>query len=131
MSRMRWRPVLAVRQRIVAIVLAGAALFYFLFDPLSSPFMPQCAFRHFTGLSCPGCGSQRVVHHLLHGEVAEAFHANALLVIILPLLIFMLWLETQRKRRQDLYRRFYSLPMIIGWAMVLIGWGVARNVWGM
>ena len=37
-----------------------------------------------TGLDCPGCGSLRALHQLLHGNIKSALHFNALLVCGLP-----------------------------------------------
>ena len=56
-----------------------AILLYGLADPAKVPF-PKCPFRSLTGLLCPGCGSQRGIHQLLHGYIAEAFKLNALLI---------------------------------------------------
>lgn len=65
------------------MVLAGAVLFRF--DPSRSGFYPVCYFHRLTGWLCPGCGSLRALHQLLHGHLAAAFHLNPLLVLSLPL----------------------------------------------
>ncbi len=54
---------------------------------------PRCMFHVATGLHCPGCGSTRAVHALLHADVGAAFGWNALLVLLLPVLIPALLLE--------------------------------------
>ena len=38
----------------------------------------------FTGLECPGCGSQRAIHSLLNGDLVAAVHYNALTVAAIP-----------------------------------------------
>lgn len=58
---------------------------FFAFDPARYPF-PRCPVNLFTGLYCPGCGSQRATHALLHGHVAQAANLNLLAVLSLPLL---------------------------------------------
>lgn len=65
---------------------AGVALLY-AFDPnsASSPF-PGCLFRAFTGLYCPGCGMTRMLHALVHGDVAGAASMNILALAGLPVL---------------------------------------------
>ncbi len=68
----------------VLAVSAGAVLFWF--DPSRFAFYPACQFHRLTGLQCPGCGSLRALHQLLHGRLAAAFHFNALLVVSLPAL---------------------------------------------
>jgi hypothetical protein len=59
-------------------------LAYGLLDPQSFPF-PKCPFLSLTGFQCPGCGSQRAIHQLLHGNLAASFRLNAL---FLPALIY-------------------------------------------
>ncbi len=68
-----------------------------------------------------------MAHALLHGDIAAAWHYNAFLLLMLPLLLFMGWLETQRVRRPVLYSRFYSLPLIIGLGVGVVVWFVIRN----
>jgi hypothetical protein len=74
------------------ILLAGAvalcafvALLYFLFDPTKVSIFPPCIFHSVTGLDCPGCGAQRSLHQLLHGNIIAAFRLNAMFVLSLPL----------------------------------------------
>lgn len=68
----------------IAIVALGVFVF-FAFDPTQVPIFPQCTFHRITGLDCPGCGAQRALHHLLHGEVIAALQFNAMFVLSLPL----------------------------------------------
>lgn len=110
--------------------MAGIILFYYIFNPLQSRFMPQCAFHRLTGLSCPGCGTQRALHALLHGDIAAAFSANAFLIIISPLLMFLLWVELNRTRRPRIYVKVHNVAFIAVIAAMLIGWGVVRNIFG-
>lgn len=46
-----------------------------------------------TGLECPGCGSQRAFHQLLHFNIAGAFHQNPMVVLYLPYIVIGLYLE--------------------------------------
>src|SRR5258708_14695303 len=68
------------------LALAGGSVVLFLFNPSEWGFYPFCFFHRVTGLLCPGCGSLRAMHQLLHGQLAEAFHFNALFVLSLPLI---------------------------------------------
>lgn len=54
----------------------------------SSSFFPTCPFHALTGLFCPGCGSQRALSALLHGNLLEGLHDNFLAVVSLPLLAY-------------------------------------------
>ena len=72
---------------MVALVLfaaAGVAGILFFFNPAEHVFYPACYFHALTGLNCPGCGSLRAMHQLLHGHFAEAARLNLLLLLCLP-----------------------------------------------
>jgi len=108
----------------------AVAIFYFISDPLESRFMPQCVFHKITGLQCIGCGSQRMAHALLHGDLAEAFKANALALVSLPFIAFLTWVETQRKKRPELYSKVFSTPLIITVGVIMSVWFFLRNLTG-
>lgn len=112
---------------IIMAVAAIAAAIYFAFDPMESPWMPKCMLHALTGLDCPGCGSQRAIHALLHGDIGAALRANALLVASIPFLLLMLYAELFRNRVPRLFRLIYR-PLSV-WIMliVIVGWGIIRN----
>jgi len=66
-------------QRIIRLSIAGILFLIILasiyFDPVNYK-ITDCAFKHFTGVSCPGCGLTRSFHAgaNLHVEQAFAFH---------------------------------------------------------
>ena len=70
-------------------LLAGAA-YLFAFEPGKTGFFPSCPFRMLTGFLCPGCGSTRAMHQILHGHIVAAFMLNPLLLLALPFLLFAL-----------------------------------------
>ncbi len=113
---------------LILCALVAVALFYFIFDPLESRFMPQCVFYKITGLKCIGCGSQRMAHALLHGDLVGAFRANALALVSLPFIMFLVWVETQRKKRPGLYIKVFSTTLIITVGVVMSVWFIARNL---
>ena len=57
---------------------ATAAVVLYVFDPATSALFPSCPLRVWTGWLCPGCGTLRAMHALLHGHVGAAMHDNAL-----------------------------------------------------
>lgn len=77
-----------------AVLILGAILavltFLFIFDPAGTGLYPPCPFHLITGLHCPGCGSLRALHQLLHGNLVGALGLNPLAVIILPVLLYSL-----------------------------------------
>jgi len=84
--RRSWhRPRRSVRL-VVGVVLLGAAVAYAVFDPAGPGPFPRCVVYATTGLECPGCGGQRAVHALLNLRIVDAVRANALAVVLVPLL---------------------------------------------
>lgn len=64
-------------------IVVGAGLVLFCFDPTQYHFYPTCIFHRTTGLLCPGCGSLRALHQLLHGHIMTAFRFNPLVILTL------------------------------------------------
>ena len=80
------------RSTVVAIwslIIAGAAYLFF-FEPGKSGFFPGCPFRVLTGFTCPGCGTTRALHQILHGHFYTAFTLNPLLLLAIPFALFAL-----------------------------------------
>ncbi len=59
------------------------------FPPEQYGVYPRCPIFEWTGLLCPGCGATRALASLAHGNLAEALHWNALVVMLLP--VFVAW----------------------------------------
>ena len=82
---------LAARRRLLLLAAlaaaAGLSLLY-RFAPTEDSFYPRCLFHTVTGLHCPGCGSTRCLHALLHGQLRQAAAYNALVLLALPFLLF-------------------------------------------
>jgi hypothetical protein len=73
------------RNLLILGTAALAAAVLFLFDPATTGVYPPCLFRTFLGAQCPGCGSLRAAHQLLHGNFQQAWALNKPLLIALPL----------------------------------------------
>jgi len=70
------------------LLLIAGSVYLYVFEPGRSGFFPPCMFRLLTGLQCPGCGSTRAVHQIVHGHLATAFMLNPLLLLALPFLVY-------------------------------------------
>jgi hypothetical protein len=70
--------------------LAVAAVLH-LIDPSEATF-PTCPFYAVTGLYCPGCGTLRCLHALLHADLRSALDYNALTVVFVPMVV-LAWLS--------------------------------------
>lgn len=116
----------------VSVIIAGAAVLTFLgvVDPGQSKWVPRCFFKFVTGYDCPGCGSQRAIHALLHGQIAEAWDFNALLIAALPFLLFLLTVTLNRNRWPRLYVNATSNTVIYITLAIIIGWTFLRNIIG-
>jgi len=79
-----------LRAALIWATLAAGATYLFIFEPGKSGLFPGCPFRALTGFTCPGCGSTRGLHYLLHGDVVAAFELNPLLILSLPFLLYAL-----------------------------------------
>jgi len=75
---------------LIWLSIATGATYLFIFEPGKTGFFPACPFRALTGLNCPGCGSTRGLHRLLHGDVIAAFEFNPLMVVSVPFLLYAL-----------------------------------------
>lgn len=80
---------LMTRRRIGLAAALGVPLLcvvVYTFPPGTASFYPPCLFRASTGFTCPGCGTGRGLHALLHGDLLQALAYNALMVATLPML---------------------------------------------
>lgn len=108
---------------VIFSALCGAVLL-FLFDPEKGGFL-TCPFRSLSGLLCPGCGSQRALHDILHLRIQAAFDHNALLVLSVPLM-FLQWLvgrwagPTKRPSSNNI--------VVFAWFFLILSWTILRNL---
>ncbi len=119
---------LSLKVIAVPVIIVAVAAVYFFVDPSASRWVPKCAFHEITGYDCPGCGSQRMLHALLHGDFAAAWHANAFIICAAPLLVLMLCSAALRARYPRLYAWLNSPLMIAAITLSLLLWTVLRNL---
>lgn len=77
---------------IVPILVVGAigVVLLYCFNPQDVDFFPRCPFYALTGFKCPGCGTLRAIHALLHFRIADAFCLNPFMLVSTPVMIGML-----------------------------------------
>lgn len=119
-----------VNRLLMVAVPAGAVvmLLLLMFTDVSSGLWPRCMFHSLTGLDCPGCGSQRAVHALMHGDLALAWSCNPLLFILAPLIPLMLAVALMPRRLGRLGAWFESRQAALGMLFLLIIWTIVRNL---
>ena len=126
-SSVRSSPALAP----TAVLLSGLAASAYLYrtDPHQpGHLLPVCPFRWLTGWQCPACGGTRMAYDLMHGDVVGAWHDNALLLLLSPVL---LWLLGRWAVAGWSGRRFQvTLPRYGGWLVLAVAlpWMVLRNL---
>jgi hypothetical protein len=98
---------------------AGVGVVLFFFDPATTMLYPRCLFHEMTGLWCPGCGTTRALHLLLHGNLAAAFRFNALSMSMVPVAGYLI----VRGDASTLKPAWIWLLLV-----VIVAFGVLRNI---
>lgn len=115
---------------LTAAVLLALAAVYFFFDPNTEGVFPKCAFYVLTGWKCPGCGSQRALHALLHGDITGAFHMNMWIpvaAVYIVLVAIALFFSNRNSRYSKIVTNDYLFATFL---LFTIAWFVLRNVYG-
>ncbi len=111
------------------IIIIVLAVLFFMLDPAKNVIFPKCAFHSLTGYYCPGCGSQRAIHSLLHLNFLGVI-SNNFLFLPAVLLIFYHYVHplANRKFHWRLPNIFYfkSTPWII-FTVIMLFW-FFRNI---
>ena len=118
------------RSTVIAIwsLLAAGAAYLFVFEPGKTGFFPICFFRFFTGFTCPGCGTTRALHQILHGHFLTAFTLNPLFIIAIPFLLFAFLRYTVTVLRGDVPRpNALPAPYIYAIFFVVLSFWIFRN----
>jgi hypothetical protein len=119
---------------VVSMIICGiaAAVVYGMFDPAESTLFPKCPFLLLTGgLRCPGCGSQRAIHSLLHLEFKEAFLYNPLVIISIPFLILLAAAALMKEINPRFYNKVNSSLLSKTLLAIIIVWWIVRNIIGL
>ena len=112
------------------LILLGILLAYALFTGLTGLGIP-CLFHAVTGLNCPGCGGTRMITALLKLDIRSAFEANRVLFCLLPLIVLLvvyLVLKYLRKKEATSFFRKAESWYAGVLCVILLGWGVVRNI---
>lgn len=114
----------------ISLVVVTLIAVYYNFNPEMYNFFPECPFHKYLHLDCPGCGSQRAIHALLHGNIMTALDYNVLLVLSIPVLLVHFSLKTYSYfSHKNLELKFWYSPQTpkIIFVVVLVFW-IARNL---
>ena len=114
---------------ILLLIILLVAVLFFVLNPVKNALFPSCIFHSLTGVYCPGCGSQRALHSLLHLDLAGVISYNFL---FLPAALLLLYHYTHpllnRMFKLNLPNIFYrkNTPWIV-LTVVVVFW-IARNL---
>ena len=105
------------RKLSLGIVMTCCVVLLYFVNPTKSGIYPPCPFHALTGLYCPGCGSLRAMHDVLHGEIRAALGLNPLMVVFIPVLCLLL-----------AFRRWRYYPWVSWCALaVLLAYGIVQK----
>jgi Protein of unknown function (DUF2752) len=110
---------------LLGLLLLGCGVLYS-FAPQDYHFYPVCPFYALTHLLCPGCGGTRALYYLLHGNLAEAWHFNALVTLGVPILLawFAYWycsvMLRHRAPRFQLHWSAIAFLLVLAGAFVIV-----------
>ena len=114
----------------IIVMLIAALYIFYIIDPETHSLFPKCPFLLATGLECPGCGSQRAIHQLLHLNLIAALRYNAFMVLVLPYIFLGVYLQylggkiRHPKLEKLFFVRWSALIVLI---LVIVYW-IVRNL---
>jgi Protein of unknown function (DUF2752) len=118
------------RMLAAMFLLGGAAIVLLrIFDPATSGVFPPCPVRYLTGFYCPGCGSLRAMHALLHGDLRRAWAMNPLMIVTLPFVTYgLVSAALLELRGRGLPEVMLPANLIRAFCVVVLLYGLARNL---
>jgi Protein of unknown function (DUF2752) len=114
----------------VAALAGGACVAIWLGDPTTARgWLPVCPTKMLLGISCPGCGSLRMMYSLLHGDISAAVHYNAVALAALGLLLWAYgaWVYGRLVGRRIRSWQHHRCSVATTLAVVAV-WFVVRNL---
>ncbi len=124
-------PFLSRRTRSWGLLAAvsGVVAVLYLFSPYDSGLYAACPFKALTDLHCPGCGTLRGLHELIHGHLGAAFGLNPLMVLLLPFIAFSIIKYIALGILDRTQRRIF-IPSAYIWLLlgIIIAFWILRNL---
>ncbi|WP_366937736.1 DUF2752 domain-containing protein [uncultured Apibacter sp.] len=115
---------------LTLLLIALVCIYYYYYDPGKSNYGLPCFFKLVTGLNCAGCGGQRALHNLLHGNFLLALRYNFFIYLI-PFFLYLFYVNIEvyifRGKKFVLDFMFSNKLGIIGILIILV-YMVLRNI---
>ena len=116
----------------IIIALLTGIYVYSHFNPEEHLFFPKCPIYTLTGYECPGCGSQRALHSLFHGNISAALKYNAFIILLVPYVLLGIYIEYFANRNSPCIIRlrniFFGKWAVLVLAVIIIIYTVIRNL---
>jgi hypothetical protein len=115
---------------IIGFFILGGGIYYFYQnDPAQSETVfILCVTKNISGIDCPGCGSQRAFHELLHGNFIKAAKLNLTIYFFTPLLLFLFLKTVLKPFRIDLPDLLITTKRLMLILFFLLLFTVLRNL---
>lgn len=98
-------------------------------SPLQSSIYPSCPVYSLAKLHCPGCGTARALHDLVHFRLLEAIDHNPMTIFFTPIIIYSIGAYFVReffgKRLPEPFKRARSVRILL---VVIIVFTILRNI---
>ena len=115
---------------ITLAVVAAIAIYSYFVDTRGVALAPKCPIFFATGYKCPGCGTQRALHELFHGNFIEFAGYNPILVIAIPYILILVYL--QYLGGADRFPKANNIVAgrlaALAWLFVIIAYWIIRNI---
>lgn len=115
------------------VVAVGMAIFYYRFNPSTTPWAPKCVMLTLTGYKCPGCGMQRMLYNLLHGHLLKAASYNYFGALVIPYLLILAttYILPSSDYTQWVRRHFATSWVAYTYGVLFFLWWILRNILGL
>ena len=116
---------------LMVVIMAGIYL-YSRYNPEENIFFPKCPVYVLSGYKCPGCGSQRAIYHLFHGNLMTAFRYNSLIILLIPYVLCGIYIEYIANRTHPrivrLRNLFFGKWAMLALATLIVLYTIFRNI---
>ena len=107
---------------VIATLAFAALVFLYFCNPSDVPHFPRCPFLALTGYQCPGCGTLRGIHSLLHFRFRDAWGYNPFLVVSIPMIAALTL--SPRFRRSPRVSKTVLAVILVYWLLRNTGLGL-------
>ena len=113
---------------VILLIFIGVSAYFYELNPYgNSPYFLKCPFYQISGYQCPGCGTQRAFHELLHLRIFEAIKQNLLFVLAIPYVLMIFYTSFHQEKYKRLRQLLMGNRTLLFLLIIAILFGVFRN----